>query len=159
MTLICAGVASGIIGLFFEDDGEMLKYIKVVLSLCLAASIIPAVMGCAAKIKGGERFLKYEDFGVEEFENRYYETVIEDARKKLCVELEDEIFKKTGIKPDSVNIEFCVEQREDEILVDIKNIEVAVYKSCDKKAIEECVYNALGEKPDIVSEKEGGSMD
>lgn len=157
MTLVCAGVASGVIGLFFEDDGEMMKYIKVVLSLCLAASIIPAVMGCAAKIKSGDNSLLHEDFGIEEFENRYYETVIEDARKKLCIELEEEIFKKTGIKPDSVNIQFCVEQRKDEIFVDIKSIEVAVYKSCDKKAIEECVYNALGTEPKIVSEKEGGS--
>lgn len=157
LTLVCAGVASGVIGLFFEDDNEIMKYIKVVLSLCLSASIIPAVFGLTGEIKNGENFLKYEDIEIEEFRDKYYEYVLEDAKKNLCRDLEQEIFEKTGIKPDSVNIQFDVEQREDEIFVDIKSIEITVGKSCDKKSIEECVYNALGVTPSILSEKERGS--
>ena len=157
ITLVCAGVASGMIGLFFEDDREIMKYIKAVLSLCLAASVMPAVFGFSAKIKEGDYLREIEDGQMQDFQNKYYEYVLDDAKEKLCRELEQRIFEKTGINTDSVNIQFGMEEREDQILVDIKSIEITVGNSCDKNAVKECVYDALGITPQVLSEKERGS--
>jgi hypothetical protein len=153
LTLVCAGTASGIISIFFEDDKEIMKYIKVVLSLCLAASIVSSASGLVFKIKDAQ-LPAGNDINIDSFRQKYSEYVIEDAREKLCIQLENVIIEKTGIKPDSVNIQFVVEEKEDNYFVDIKSIDIVLEKDSDKKAVEDCVYTALKVYPEIFTAKE-----
>lgn len=108
VSVLCAGAASGVIGLFFEDDPEIGKYIRLVLSLCLAASLIPG----AAKLLHDAPFPApafsegdAENGGVSRLFDAY---VIEEARRTMCGEVKSQIFQKTGITPTSVDIQFSV---------------------------------------------------
>lgn len=157
LTLVSAGIASGIIGLFFEDDKEIMKYIKVVLALCLTASIVSSSVSLVYKIRNIEISSESEIADIGVFRQKYSEYVIEDAREKLCDKLEKVIIEKTGIKPEAINIQFVVEQKEDNFFVDIKSIEIILEKGFDKKAVEECVYTSLGVYPYISFTKEGNT--
>ena len=151
ITLLCAGVSSGVIGLFFEDDAEIMKYIKVVLSLCIAASIIPSVFGMLGKLPLEDILPEEDGVVLEEFQQRYDNYVIENARKELAIKLKREIFEKTGINVPSCNIQFSVEEKEEKLYVDIASVEIEIDSDTHKNSVSECVYSLVGIYPEFSS--------
>lgn len=146
-TLVCAGVASGIICLLFEDDKELIKYIKVVISLCVAASLVPSATNLLGKIKTDINVdIPFEE-NVTDYGEKYREYVIENARIKLCAELERNIFEKTGIKVNGCDIQFSVEKTQDKIYVDVKGVTVTLDETQNRDAVSQTTYAALGVHP------------
>ena len=154
MTLVCAGVGSGAIGLFFEDDAEIKKYIKVVLSLCITASLITSVVGMVGKTPFESEILEEDGSAFEEFLQKYDGYVIENARNELAETLKREIFEKTGINVHSCNIQFSVEEKEEKLYVDVAVAEIEIETEADKNAVSECVYGLIGLYPKILIRKQ-----
>ncbi len=156
ITLVCAGVSSGVIGLFFEDDAEIMKYIKVVLSLCIAASIIPSVYGMLGKLPLEDILPEEDGAAFEEFQQNYDNYVIENARKELALTLKREIFEKTGINVPYCNIQFSEEEKEEKLYLDIASVEIELDLDSHEHAVSECVYSLVGIYPEFLIRKQNG---
>ena len=143
-SLICAGVASGVIGMFFEGD-NIGKYVKLVLSLCITAMIAASLFSC-----GKDAFCDIS-FGTEPFPTKDYEEfLIENSRNEMGRTLKRMIFEKTGITPEYVDIQFSVTEKEGNTLVDIASVTVCCTELCGNRELEEYVLAVTGKIPDII---------
>ena len=152
-SIMCAGIASGIIGLFFEDDTEIGKYVKLVLSLCFVAEIIPGT----AKIFSMQElpegiFKEYDENVFEDIEKSYDEYIIENARTEMCTALKSRIFQKIGISPDSIGIQFSVEENEDKIIVEVSSVTIKISDACDTGELSSYVRELTGKIPEIITD-------
>lgn len=156
ISVLCAGVASGIIGIFFEDDAEIGKYVKLVLSLCVAAAIIPGSAALFARMELPEGiFSDGEEPDFAEIEKSYDRYVIEKARTEMCEKLETIIFQKTGIMPQSADIQFSITENKEKTEVEVSAVTVYVGDTADADKICALVESLVGVTPDIAVKKDG----
>lgn len=153
MSLVCAAIASGIIGLVFQGNETLGKYARLSLSVCLIASLIPASVSGFEKLKNQipntENIYK-NDVYLSEITDSYDRYIIEDARQKMCSKLKLLIFEKSGIMPDSVRIEFNTSVNEEQIDVSIKSVEVFSSELSENQEIKEYVYQLTKVKPQMI---------
>lgn len=150
ITVVCTGVIASVLSLFFDDDPEMLKYIRVVLSLCFLCSLIP----------GGMKFVQDLNYSINnDFENpeydtktlltEYYDRVGESASQNLENEVSRLIFEKFGIFPLSVDIQLSVKMKEDIAEYDFEKITVKFADECDINEVGAYIQKMTGFRPDI----------
>ncbi len=153
MTVVCVGIASGIISLFFDDDTEMSKYIRLVLSLCFLCSIIPGGIKLFSKIEFDSYIPQIVvDTDIAGLTENYNISLANEASKKLSDKLETLIFENTGIKPVYVDIQLSVTSQEDAIVFSFEKVSVAISKGVDVKRLCEYVSSVCGVDPEIVYE-------
>ena len=151
LTVVTAGIASGVIGLFFEDDAEIGKYIRLVLSVCFLSAVIPGGINLVSSIFGDGGFHpETGSFDSENCEHIYEEYVIECAKQSLEDELCKKIFENTGIKAQDVNIQFNVTRTEETTDVDISEITVLIPSGDGHGSVSEIVKELCGKEPEII---------
>lgn len=155
MSLICAAVASGIMGLVFKGSGPLEKYARLSLSVCLIACVIPSGVKDFERLKNEIPDTQDQNHEyLSEIANSYDKYVIEDTRKKMCSQLKMLIFEKSGIMPDSVSIEFNTDIKEDGIDVWVKSVHIVSSALKDNEEIKKYVYELTKVYPTI-KEKSG----
>ena len=155
ITVVCVGIGSGIISLFFDDDAELSKYIRLVLSLCFLCSIVPGGVKLFSQLDI-DAFIPRISQNVE-FDSlieNYNSALAEETSEKLSEELGILIFENTGIKPDHVNIQLNVTSRDDAIVFSFETIRLTLKKDKDSKTITEYVYSICGIEPEIIYESQ-----
>lgn len=153
-SVMCAGITAGIAGLFFEGS-NVGKFIKLALSLCFIASLIPG----AKKLVGEIDVLKNDisvisSFDFEQASQNYTDYVLSEAKNRLSDELKKTIFEKTGIMPASVDIQFNVTESEAEIAVDIASVTVISDSLEAVPGIYDYISDLTGVVPIFEKEKE-----
>lgn len=152
LSLACAGIASGIIGLF-SDSSSTSKYIKLVVSLCFISSLLPGTAKLVNNLPEAFGPDIHDSTAFENAHEKYLDYVIEDTRKKLSTKLCNLIFEKTGIIPEGTDIQLDVTENEDGINVDIASVEIVSAELAGKPEIAEYVQKLTGKKPVMLSER------
>lgn len=150
MTVVCVGIVSGIISLFF-DDNEMSKYIKLVLSLCFLCAIIPGGINLLKNAHVQEELNL--SFGIEDMStisDTYYSQLVNESSKQLSDELYDLVVENTGIKPMSVDIQLSVDKNDYEIVFHAESVRITVLDNTEQEKIAEYVKLLLGIQPEFV---------
>lgn len=157
LSLVCAAVASSVLGLIFHGDETLGKYARLAVSLCLVASLVPGgikgINSLEQKVEETSYLYENETY-LSEITDSYDRYIIENARGDLCSQLKILIFEKSGIMPDDVCIEFNTNVEKDKISVSIKSVYIISDGLVGNKEIEEYVYELTKVKP-IIQEKSG----
>jgi len=152
ISMMCAGVASGVIGMFFDGD-TMGKHIKTVLSICIVSMLLVCGTRFFGKVKlSVPDFYKAEN--VDLTVKSYEDFVIENTRAEMCATLKRMIFEKSGITPDGVDIQFSINSNDTKTIVDVATVTIYSQKLCGNSEILEYVYGLTGKKPLICDKKE-----
>lgn len=157
MSLVCAAIAAGVLGLVFQGNQTLGKYARLSLSLCLIASLMPASAEGIGNLRNQlpETGNLYENTEyLSEITDSYDRYIIEDARIKMCHELKMLIFEKSGIMPDSVRIEFNTSEKDGHIDVSIKKVEVISSSLSENYEIADYVYQLTKVKPNMIKTSE-----
>ena len=155
ITVVCVGIASGIISLFFDDDAELSKYIKLVLSLCFLCSIVPGGIKLFSQIDIASFIPQIsENTEFDYLIENYNRTLAQEASEELAEKLEILIFENTGIKPHDINIQFNVTSQDDAIVFSFETIKLTLKENTDSKTITEYVYSVCGIEPEIIYESQ-----
>ncbi len=151
ITIICAAVASGVINLFFSDNAQISKYIRLVLSVCFICAIIPGTRQFISNITVPDIKSDY-DFSIKniEFDQLYEKNVIENARISLCEQMKKMIFENTGINVSDLDIQFNVTESEDEIAVGISGVTVELQDQEKVDAVGDYVEQICGVYPKML---------
>ena len=85
-------------------------------------------------------------------EKSYDEYIIENARTEMCTALKSRIFQKIGISPDSIGIQFSVEENEDKIIVEVSSVTIKISDACDTGELSSYVRELTGKIPEIITD-------
>lgn len=119
----------------FASEG-LTRALKLVCSLTLLLTVFPTAFSGCNKSNFNNIKAKLSEFDTSiSSEITADSMIIENSEKELENNLSLAIYEKFGIKPDSVSIEFTVEEKDGAIDISVAKINVKMPKNTDKATV------------------------
>ena len=119
----------------FASEG-LTRALKLVCSLTLLLTVFPSVFSGCNNSNFRNITAKLSDFDTSiSSDITTSSVIIEKSKKELENNLSLAIYEKFGINPDSVSIEFTVDEKDGAIDISVANINVKMPKNTDKATV------------------------
>ena len=156
LTIACAGIAAAVGGFLFDgkQNENIARYIRFAFALCiLCVTVFPLLRFLRSARFEAVSLPEFSEAEFADLQKRYDEYVIERARVSLCETLSERILEKTGIMPQSVDIQFITSENDEKIEVAIQSVRIAIEPPSEELA--KAVKEWTGVYPEIVPPETG----
>ena len=151
ITIICAGLASSVISLFLDDDSDLSKHVRLVVSLCFLCALIPGSVKLLTKFKiDNDVFGEYNEEQLHTIETDYYENLKIEAENEISQKLLQLVFENIGIKLIQCDIELSVNYVDDAVEFDFEKITITTNTNNEVSVLKGYIFDITQIEPEII---------
>ena len=159
MTVVCIGILSAVLSLFFGENGELSKYVRFAASLCFLCALIGGGKRLASQFDFSFDMPYLEsDYDVSSASESYYDELSKEISRELEEKLVSNIVECTGIIVNDCSIQLNVTMIGEIASISFEKIVLHVDNNTAVDLLSEHILSVCGISTEIIYDSENGEQ-